>query len=295
MRPLGIFIAVWLTFSAALGLSLSLIIPDEPEAPGVVRVDQTTFTDADLQTQRRIALGGQSAPDAPAYTRCVAEQVKQLKGAKQKAPAAAELRKQCAEMDRQLTEQAASMLIQGQWLRLDAHRVGVKVTDEEVQRAFTAQKRQQFPKDADFQKFLTDSNLTQADILEQVEVNELSNKLQQHYLKGKLPEFTDADLRALYRQNKKHMPKGLTFEQAKAGLRQQITERKSGEILQHAFGQITDRYRPLTECLADVTVPMCHNVEQPEPQVAPQAGPPPTPAGEHSDHPGHEHGDEHGR
>ena len=48
------------------------------------------------------------------------------------------------------------LLISFEWIEREAEEQGVKVTDDEVKKAFDEQKKQSFPKDADYEKFLED-------------------------------------------------------------------------------------------------------------------------------------------
>ena len=63
--------------------------------------------------------------------------------------------------------------------------MGIKVTDAEVKKSFDEQKKQAFPKDADYQKYLKDSGQTQEDILSRVKLDLLSNKIRDKVVKGK--------------------------------------------------------------------------------------------------------------
>jgi foldase protein PrsA len=79
--------------------------------------------------------------------------------------------------------------------------MGVKVSDAEVKKSFDKQRKQAFPKDADFQKFLKDSGQTEADILKRVRLDALSNKIREKVTKGK-DKVTDAQIAAYYNKNK---------------------------------------------------------------------------------------------
>ena len=49
------------------------------------------------------------------------------------------------------------LLISFEWIDREAAEQGVKVTDDEVNKEFAEQKKQSFPKEADFKKFLKQS------------------------------------------------------------------------------------------------------------------------------------------
>ena len=76
----------------------------------------------------------------------------------------AQLKTQCKQEYEQLRDQVLQLLISFQWIQGEAKEQGIKVTDAEVKKSFDEQKKQSFPKDADYQKFLKDSGQTEADI-----------------------------------------------------------------------------------------------------------------------------------
>ena len=68
-------------------------------------------------------------------------------------------------------------LIKSYWYQAEADRLGIKVTDAQVQQVFNTDKKQQFPTAAAFNQFLTQSGQTMEDILYRVRVNEIFKKL----------------------------------------------------------------------------------------------------------------------
>ena len=77
----------------------------------------------------------------------------------------------------------------------------VKVTDAEVKKSFDEQKKQSFPKDADYKKFLTTSGQTEEDILQRVKLDLLSNKIRDKVVKGK-DTVSDKAIADFYNKNK---------------------------------------------------------------------------------------------
>ena len=75
----------------------------------------------------------------------------------------------------------------------------IKVSDEEVQKQFADQKKQSFPKEKDYQKFLKTSGMTEDDLLFRVKLDVLSNKVRQKVIKGK-DKVTDAEIDELLQQ-----------------------------------------------------------------------------------------------
>jgi foldase protein PrsA len=166
---------------------------------------------------------GAAVPDPPTYARCVAAKRKTTpKPAKgQPKTTDAQLKKQCQQQYSQLRDQVLQLLISNQWIQGEANKMGVKVTDAEVQKSFQQQKKQSFPKDADFKKFLEQSGQTLPDILQRVRVSLLTNKIRDKVIKGK-DKVSDAQIQAYYNHNKAR------FAQAeRRGLRIVLTKQKA--------------------------------------------------------------------
>ncbi len=76
-------------------------------------------------------------------------------------------------------------LISSEWVIGEAANLGVKVSDAEVKKEFEKIKNEQFPKAAEFEKFLASSGQTVSDLLLRVKLNMLSSKIQQKIAKGR--------------------------------------------------------------------------------------------------------------
>jgi foldase protein PrsA len=164
-------------------------------------------------------------PQPPAFTACVANKKKTApKPAKgQPTPTDAQYKAQCKQEYEGLRDQVLQFLISAQWIQGEAKDQGVKVTDAEVNKQFQQTKKQSFPKETDYTKFLKDSGMTQDDILFRVRLDTLSNKLREKVTKGK-DKVTDAQIAAYYNKNKSRFAQPerrdlrivLTKEKAKA-------------------------------------------------------------------------------
>jgi foldase protein PrsA len=143
-------------------------------------------------------------PDPPTYARCVAHlQATAPKPAKgQPAPTAASFRAQCEQQYTALKQQVLGFLISADWVLGEAGDQGVKVSDAEVKKQFNQIKNQQFPKEADFQKFLANTGQTISDLLLRVKLNLLASKIQQKVAKkaGKTP--SQKEISSYYEQHK---------------------------------------------------------------------------------------------
>jgi foldase protein PrsA len=141
-------------------------------------------------------------PDPPNYTACVAHLAatapKPAKG--QPAPSTAQLKSQCAQQYKSLQTEVLSFLISSEWVLGEASSLGVKLSDAEVEKQFTKIKSQQFPKPAEFEKFLSSSGQSVSDLLLRVKLNLLSTKIQQKIVKSKAT-VTQAQIAKYYKEN----------------------------------------------------------------------------------------------
>jgi foldase protein PrsA len=155
------------------------------------------------------AASGQSAPkavvpDPPTYKACIAHleatAPKPAKG--QSKPTAATLKSQCEQQYTALKQQVLAYLISANWVLKEAEERGIKISDAEVKKQFSQIKAQQFPKEADFQKFLASTGYTVSDLLLRVKLNALSSKIQQKVSKeaGKKP--SQKEITAYFEQHK---------------------------------------------------------------------------------------------
>jgi foldase protein PrsA len=144
-----------------------------------------------------------AVPKPPEFTACIATKRKTTpKPAKgQPKVTDSQLKTQCKQEYEQLRDQVLQLLISFQWLEGEASAQGIKLTDAEVKKSFDQQKKQSFPKDADYQKFLKDSGQSEADILLQVKADLLASKIRDKVVKGK-DKVSDAQIQDFYDKNK---------------------------------------------------------------------------------------------
>ena len=201
--PLGAFFIAAIALAACGGNNV----------PGnaVANVDGTLITSQTFGHWLGVAArsqnpaGGRVAvPDAPTFTKCIAAkreaQPKPAKG--QKPPTDAQLKSQCQQEYNGLRDQVMQFLISAQWIEGEAADEGIKVSDADVNKRFQQTKKQSFPKEADYQKFLKQSGMTQADILFRVRLDALSTKIRDKVTKGQ-SKVTDAQITSYYNKNRK--------------------------------------------------------------------------------------------
>lgn len=142
-------------------------------------------------------------PDPPKYTKCIASTKAATKTAKgQTPPTEAALKSQCEQQYKTLQQEVLGFLISSTWVLGEANSLGVKVTDKEVKKQFEKIKSQQFPKAAEFEKFLKTSGQTVSDLLLRVKLNLLSSKIQQKIVKEK-SKVSHAEIEKYYKNNPK--------------------------------------------------------------------------------------------
>src|SRR4051812_21943105 len=140
-------------------------------------------------------------PDPPNFTKCVAAKQKAPvpKGVPKPDPKA--IKAQCKQEYDGLRDQTLQFLISSQWLTQEAAKRKITATDKEVKTTFDQQKKQSFPKEADYQKFLQTSGQSETDLLYRVKLSVLTNKLQQSIVKDKAT-VTDQQISDYYNKNK---------------------------------------------------------------------------------------------
>jgi foldase protein PrsA len=142
-------------------------------------------------------------PDPPNYTTCIATAKAASKPTKgQKAPTEAQLKSQCEQEYKSLQQEVLGFLISSEWVLGEAKSLGVTVSDAEVKKQFEKIKSQQFPKAAEFEKFLKGSGQTVSDLLLRVKLNLLSSKIQQKVVKEK-SKVTRAQVQKYFKENPK--------------------------------------------------------------------------------------------
>jgi foldase protein PrsA len=224
----------------------------EESLPGnaVAEVDGTAIEKADFEHWLDIAAksGGQSGaavPKPPLFTDCIAQAKKTAaKPAKgQPKPTDADYKKQCQQQYDQIREQVLGLLISFEWISHEAEEQGVKATDEEVNKAFAALKKQYYPKEADFKKFLEQSGYTNEDLLQRTRLNVLAEKIRDKVTKGK-DKVSDAQVKSYYDKNQQQFsqPERRDVSLIKTKTKDQAEEAKAALQSGQPFKQVVKQY-----------------------------------------------------
>jgi foldase protein PrsA len=141
-------------------------------------------------------------PVPPEYTACIAHlRATTPTPAKGQPPVTtAALKSECEQQYKALQQEVLGFLISADWVIGEGEHLGVKVSDKEVQKEFEKIKTQQFPKAAEFEKFLASSGQTVSDLLLRVKLNLLSAKIQSKISKAS-STVTKAQIQKYYSEH----------------------------------------------------------------------------------------------
>ena len=224
---------------AVLGAAIVSGCGNSVPSNGVAKVGGTVITRAQFKKWlAAAALGGQggktATPDPPKFTRCIATKKGQPQPGGGK-PTDDQLRKLCKQEYDQLKGQVMQFLIQAQWVLQEADKQDIKVSNAEVQRSFQDQKKQAFPNEKSYQRFLKTSGMSEPDILFRVRLDTLQQRLTQKITQQQA-KVSDSDISSYYNKNRKRFAQPerrslkvvLTKSKAKAvAARRQLAHGKS--------------------------------------------------------------------
>ena len=92
-------------------------------------------------------------------------------------------------------------LIQQIWIEKEAEEQGVSVSDAEVRRQLEETRRQSFPTQREYDRFLSTSGMTEADVEERIRTQALAAKLTRKIQESEGP-VTEADISEYYERNR---------------------------------------------------------------------------------------------
>ena len=179
----------------------------------VARVDDEVIRRSTFDHWVRVAAASSSpptgagarpaVPDPPSFRRCIAEKRRQVPRppAGQPQITDSQLRQQCRQEFDLLRDQVMQFLIQSLWLQGEAEEMDIRVSRREVNESFQRQKRQSFPNEADYRRFLASSGMTEQDILLRVRLDLISNKIRDKVTRGK-DRVTERQIEQYYNRNR---------------------------------------------------------------------------------------------
>src|ERR1035437_5762499 len=153
---------------------------------------------------RQLGRGGRRQPDQrpgqpvivpndpPSFASCIAQARKEIPSLAK--TSAKTLKIDCQTLFTSLSSQVMDFLIKAYWYQADAHKLGINLTDAQVQKAFVSAKKQQFSTAAQFDAFLKSTGQTMQDIIFRVRVNQVYEKMIAKYT----TPVTSAQIAAYY-------------------------------------------------------------------------------------------------
>jgi len=133
--------------------------------------------------------------DPPNFSKClttVRAEIPALKKTTDK-----QLRVDCKMLFTSLSSQVMDFLVKADWYQADAHKMGIKVTDAQVQTALATAKKGQFSTATQFNAFLSSTGQTLADVTYRVRVQQIYTKL----LAKHATTVTPAQISAFYQSH----------------------------------------------------------------------------------------------
>jgi foldase protein PrsA len=119
--------------------------------------------------------------DPPNFTGCIA-QIHRAIPAYSKTPVTT-LKSLCAQDFQSLSSQVMDFLIRAYWYQAEANKLGVTLTQKQLDQAYALAKKQSFPSAAQFNSFLAETGQTVPDLMYKVRVNAIVTKLLNRYSK----------------------------------------------------------------------------------------------------------------
>jgi foldase protein PrsA len=182
MKGLRLLLALGAFFVAAVGLSAC-----GSGMPGdaVANVAGNPVSTAAFDHWMFVAAKGNSSQspgspvivpnDPPQFKNCVAQVRAQIPTLAKQSDKT--IQSDCKQLFTSLSSQVMDFLIRASWYQALADKLHIKVSNAQIQQAFAAAKKQQFPTATAFQAFLNSSGQTLNDILFRVRVNQIYSKL----------------------------------------------------------------------------------------------------------------------
>lgn len=234
----------------------------EPRLPdGVVaRVGEEPITVRGFRHWMRISLRGEgptSAPlDPPHFERCVAAELRMLDEGEPR-PSRRALRLRCRTRYDALRASTMLFLVHAVWTRQETAERGISVTPEQVRRTFERQKRQAFPTERAFRRFLRSSGLKVTDLLQRIEFDILQRRLTRAAV-ARVPEVTDDEVDRYYARHRRRF-RDLPPASARRTIRVQLTATRQQRAITRFIVEFRSRYRAITLCAKGYVVDACSN------------------------------------
>lgn len=161
----------------------------------------------------------------------------------------------------QISQQAMAALIQSAWVRGEARRLGVTVTDAALAAGLVQTKKQSFPTEKAYQSFLKRSGMTAAEVLDRVRVQLLAKEIEQEIQRGSAP-VSEAQIAAYYKAHRAQLAvrgKQRSLAEVKAQIRLLIAQQSSQQRTAAFITEFQKRWKARTTCAKGYVMPLCSN------------------------------------
>lgn len=246
--------------AVVLLLALPQAEAQEPPLPdgAVARVGEEPITKGEfdrlLRGATRGAYGQGAVLDPPRFERCVAADLRRPSGVKRR-PSRRALRRHCERRYTRLRTEVLQFLVDAVWTRQEAAARGIAVTPGQVRRHLERQKRSVFADEREYRRFLRESGQSNADLLNQIELDLLRTRLRVRAIRS-APRVTEEEVDAYYAWHRREY-RGIPRRRARRTIRQLLTAEREQRVLEEYVEDFNARYRAITVCAPDYVIPEC--------------------------------------
>jgi hypothetical protein len=156
-----------------------------------------------------------------------------------------------------LRESTMLFLLHRAWTRQEAAARGIVVTPAQVRRKFERQRREAFPDEHAYRRFLQRSGMTEADLLERIEFDMLQRRLTRRATRNVRP-VTKQDVERYYDRHRERFA-GLKPRAARRAIRVQLEATREQRAITRFIERFRARYRARTTCAKGYVIDACSN------------------------------------
>jgi SurA N-terminal domain len=156
-----------------------------------------------------------------------------------------------------LRESTMLFLLHRAWTRQEAAAQGIVVKPAQVRRAFERQRREAFPDERAYRRFLRRSGMTKRDLLARIEFDMLQRRLTRAAI-ADVPKVTGEAVDRYYARHRREF-RGLTPSRARRTIRVQLTSARRQRALARFIVGFRSRYRAVTLCAEGYVMDACSN------------------------------------
>jgi parvulin-like peptidyl-prolyl isomerase len=199
------------------------------------------------------------ASDPPNFKSCIQQaraQVPQLK-----TTSAKELKSDCGQLFSQSNSQVMGLLVESAWYQADAHKLGITVTQKQIDAAYAKTKKQNFPTKQEYTAYLSETGMTDADFRFETRVNAIYQKLAKRYTK----KVTPAAISSFYKAHPSDFGKHESLKKATPAIKSELTSENEQAVETKVTKLSEKNWGKQTICAKQfVTATYCGNYKAPK-------------------------------